>query len=227
MKLLLFDIDGTLLISRGSGRRAMKKTVQHLTGKKDIDTSSVDFSGRTDPQIIREVFLCNGLTAQEVDTILPEALQVYIEHFERDFSPDQFDILPGVHELIEALSELPGIQLALLTGNLEKTGYLKLRGIGLDTYFPFGAFGSDHADRYQLPRIAVDRALNHTGKKYEGKNVVIIGDTRHDILCGRSLNVFSIAVSTGHYSSEDLHVHEPDVLLENLSDTAGFVEMLA
>jgi phosphoglycolate phosphatase-like HAD superfamily hydrolase len=128
---------------------------------------------------------------------------------------------------MEALHELPDVHLALLTGNLEPTGYLKLKSIELDHYFPFGAFGSDHPDRYKLPRIAIERAFHSTGTAFAGKNVVIIGDTRHDILCGRDLDVFTIAVSTGHYSAEDLSLHNPDILLENLDDVERFVQLLA
>ncbi len=226
MKLLLFDIDGTLLVSRGSGRIAMQETVRRMTGKRDVTTEGVDFSGRTDPQIIRDVFLHNGFASDEADARLPEALSVYTETFQEAFEPDMFDILPGVQTLIEALDKLPDVQLSVLTGNLEVTGYLKLRAIGLEDFFPFGAFGSDSANRYDLPRIALDRALQNTGTAYAGKNVFIIGDTRHDILCGRDLDVFTVAVSTGHYSSEDLSVHNPDVLLDDLSDTDYFVQLL-
>ena len=226
MKLLLFDIDGTLLLSKGSGRRAMQKTVRILTGKEDVHINGVDFSGRTDPQIIRDVFITNGIDEQEIDGRMPEALKVYAQSFEDAFSKDMFYALPGVHVLIETLHEHPDFQLALLTGNIEPMSHLKLRAIGLEDYFSFGAFGSDHADRYQLPRIAVQRAYTHTGRQFEGKNIVIIGDTKHDILCGRDLNVFSIAVSTGHYNADDLQAYNPDALLEDLSDTAGFLELL-
>ena len=227
MKLLLFDIDGTLLKSKGAGRRAMKRAFSRMTGKGDFSVEGIDFSGRTDPAIIREIFIQNGFSAEDADSWLDEAIETYIEAFRANYTPDDFIPLPGVHALIELLHEAPDIQLAILTGNLEPTAYLKLQAIGLDSYFPFGAFSSDHADRYQLPRIAVQRALDHTGHAFEGKSVVIIGDTRHDILCGREINVFSVAVSTGHYSSEDLHVHGPDALLDDLSNAKAFLEILS
>ncbi|MEM8484525.1 MAG: HAD family hydrolase [Bacteroidota bacterium] len=226
MKLLLFDIDGTLLVSKGAGRKAMQAAVRKMTNKTDVSIEGVDFSGRTDPQIIKDVFVTNGFEADDWESWIAEALESYVEAFTEAFSPDQFISLPGVHALIEQLHAQPNVQLAILTGNLEKTAYLKLKGIGLESYFPFGAFASDHADRYQLPPIAVQRALDHTGHQYEGKNVVIIGDTKHDILCGRSINVMSIAVSTGHYNAEDLHIHNPDVLLDDLSNTNEFVALV-
>jgi phosphoglycolate phosphatase-like HAD superfamily hydrolase len=94
-------------------------------------------------------------------------------------------------------------------------------------YFPFGSFGSDHADRDRLPSIAVERARTHTAYAYAGKNVVIIGDTEHDIRCGRSLGTLAVAVCTGTYCREDLAVHGPDVLLDDLCDTDHFVRHIA
>lgn len=225
-KLLLFDIDGTLLISKGAGRNAMQAALKRITGKSEVTVDGVDFSGRTDPQIIKDVFVRNGFNEQESEQWIEEALEAYVEAFQASYAPELFIALPGVQDLVAQLHETPDVQLAILTGNLETTAYLKLQSIGLEDYFPFGAFASDHADRYQLPRIAVQRAFEHTGHSFDGKNVVIIGDTRHDILCGRDINVFAVAVSTGHYSAEDLHVHGPDVLFEDLSNAAEFMELV-
>ena len=224
MKLLLFDIDGTLLISKGAGRSAMQAAFRRLTTREDVAIDGVDFSGRTDPEIIKDVFTQNGFGESEWNARLPEVLDAYATEFEAAFDPNQFISLPGVHTLVKDLHAMPDVQLALLTGNLERTAYFKLKAIGLESYFPFGAFGSDNADRYKLPRIAVQRAKDHNGHTFEGKDVVIIGDTRHDILCGRDINVFTVAVSTGHYSTEDLHIHEPDVLFEDLSDVNAFMD---
>lgn len=226
MKLLLFDIDGTLLISKGAGRRSMQRAFRQMTGKEDFTTDGVDFSGRTDPEIVKDIFVRNGFSAEDASSWLSDALEAYVEAFQEGYTPDDFIALPGVPSLIEKLHETPDVQLAILTGNLETTAYLKLQSIGVDRYFPFGAFSSDHADRYQLPRIAVKRAYDHTGRAFNGKNVVIIGDTRHDILCGRDIDVFAVAVSTGHYSSEDLHLHGPDALLEDLSNAEAFFRLL-
>ena len=107
---------------------------------------------------------------------------------------------------------------------MERTGYLKVGALGLGKdVFPFGSFGSDHADRYELPAIAVERAKTHTGIDFKGQDVVIIGDTRHDILCGESLGVFSVAVATGHYDASDLRQYNPHLLLEDLSDHDAFI----
>jgi phosphoglycolate phosphatase-like HAD superfamily hydrolase len=223
MKLLLFDIDGTLMVTRGTGRNAMEISVRDVIGRP-VSTRGVDFSGRTDPQILRDILLQNGLTEEEADGALDAILKRFVEVFEATFEPALARVMPGVHRLLDRLAERDDVQLALLTGNLEATAYMKVDGIGLQGYFPFGAFGSDHPDRYQLPPFALRRAESHTARRYEGKDVVIIGDTKHDILCGRSLNVFSVAVTTGHHDRATLAVHEPDLLLDDLSDAEAFID---
>ena len=224
-KLLLFDIDGTLLISRGAGRKAMKEALASFSSSP-IETEGVDFSGRTDPQIIRDILVKNGLSEGEANSQLPAALEAYISAFHASFTFDMVFDLRGAVELVEKLSRRKDTQLALLTGNLQKTGYLKLKAIGLDQYFPFGAFGSDHENRYELPAVALNRAVEYDGTAYEGKDIVIIGDTKHDILCGRSHNVFSVAVATGHYESGDLSKHDPDLLLDDLTHEDAFMNAI-
>ena len=224
-KLLLFDIDGTLLISRGAGRKAMKEALASFSSAP-IQTDGVDFSGRTDPQIIRDILLKNGMDEAEAHNRLPAALEAYTHAFHAAFTFDMVYDLEGAVKLVEKLSHREDTQLALLTGNLQKTGYLKLKAIGLDQYFPFGAFGSDHENRYELPAVALNRAVAYDGTEYRGKDIVIIGDTKHDILCGRSHDVFSVAVATGHYDSGDLSVHDPDLLLDDLTNEDAFMNAI-
>jgi phosphoglycolate phosphatase len=225
MKLLLFDIDGTMLFTRGVGRRAMERSIQQLIGRP-VTTQGVDFSGRTDPQIMRDILLLNGVPEAKIEGLLTETLTLFVEHFSDLIAPGDTTMLPGVDTLVKRLAERDDVQLALLTGNLHPTAYLKVGAIGLAEYFPFGAFGSDHHDRYQLPPFALDRAKAHTARRFEGKDIVIIGDTKHDILCGRSLNVFSVAVCTGHHTRDFLVSHGPDLLLEDLSDADAFIEQV-
>jgi phosphoglycolate phosphatase-like HAD superfamily hydrolase len=136
-------------------------------------------------------------------------------------------LLPGIETLLPRLAENSAVQLGLLTGNLRETAYLKLRLGGIDKYFPFGAFGSDHADRYQLPSIALSRAYEFTGYRYDGSQVVIIGDTEHDIGCGRGISALSVAVCTGRYGREELSAFDPDFLLDDLKDTDAVMAILA
>ena len=224
MKLLLFDIDGTLLISNGAGRRAMNRGLAPLLGKSSLSTDGVSFGGRTDPQIISDILRVNGVSEPEIAAMLPDALNAYVTAFTDAFETGFVRALDGAIALVEKLATVDHVQLALLTGNVRKTAYLKVSAIGLDRFFPFGAFGSDYADRGKLPGVAVERALTHNGHEYSGKDIVIIGDTKHDILCGRALNVYSVAVSTGHYNAGDLSKYNPDLLLDDLCDTDHFIE---
>ncbi len=116
--------------------------------------------------------------------------------------------------------------LGLLTGNLERGARLKLAPPDYNRYFPFGAFGSDSADRYTLPPVAVERALAHTGRRFSGKSIVIVGDSVHDVACGRDLGVRSVAVATGITSVERLGAEGPDALLADFSDTGRALEAI-
>jgi len=221
LKLLLFDIDGTILQTHGVGRRAVEKTVSELVGR-NISTKEIRFSGKTDPQIIREVLTATGLSPADVDALMAPALDRYAELMHETLDPERVTVLPGVRGLIEELSEDPNLQLAVLTGNLEPMAHLKLSAAGLATYFPFGAFGSDHEVRDELPAIALKRAHAYTGRHFRGKDIVIIGDTEYDIRCGMSVGAFAIGVCTGNYRREDLALHGPDVILDDLNDYALF-----
>ena len=116
--------------------------------------------------------------------------------------------------------------LGLLTGNLERGARLKLEPPDFNRYFPFGAFGSDSADRYRLPAIAVARAKERTGRAFTGKSVVVVGDSVHDVGCGRSLGVRSVAVATGITSTERLAAEKPDALMADFSDTKRALEAI-
>ncbi len=221
--MLLFDIDGTLLHTRGVGRGAVTDALSDLCGRA-ITTDGVSFSGKTDPQIMREVLLLNGFDRSEAARLIDDALDAYASVMEARLEPEHVTVLPGVEALLERLGAAEGAHLALLTGNVERTGRLKLRAAGLDGYFPFGAFGSDHADRYQLPPYALRAAEAHTGRAFAGSDVVIIGDTEHDLCCGREIGARSVGVCTGRYGRDALSAHAPDVLLDDLSDADLFFE---
>lgn len=223
MKLLLFDIDGTLLLTHGIGRRAVERSLSEVCGKT-VDTSSISFSGKTDPQIIREVLIANGLDGPLLDGLIDAGTEAYREAMVESILPERVEVLPGVHELIAALDARDDVQLALLTGNLEPLAFKKLAAAELDHYFHFGAFGSDHADRYQLPPIALERAREATSYHFEGKDVVIIGDTEHDIGCGRGIGAFSVAVCTGRFDRACLSAHGADVLFDRLDNTPAFID---
>ncbi|HYB53583.1 MAG TPA: HAD family hydrolase [Thermoanaerobaculia bacterium] len=220
-KLILFDIDGTLL---SAGRAARESVLAALTRAygwqprpEHQDRHRYDFSGKTDPQIVREL-VSNAIGRERCEEGLDRALDLYLEELERRLTPEAIVVKPGIAALLERLAATPHVTLALLTGNLEKGARMKLAPPDFNRFFPFGAFGSDSADRYQLPAIALERAKAHTGRRYQGKSVVIVGDSVHDIACGREIGVRAVAVATGPTAAERLASEMPDALLESFAD---------
>jgi phosphoglycolate phosphatase-like HAD superfamily hydrolase len=223
MKLLLFDIDGTLLTTNGAGRPAVEAALSNLIGRS-ISTEGIEFSGKTDPQILREVLARSGADDDLLNGRFPEAVEAFRQTMHRVFDPTGADALDGACALVELLHEDERVQLALLTGNLQEMAYLKVGAIGLgEDHFPFGAFGSDHENRNELPAIAVERAAAHAGRSFGEGEVVIIGDTPRDIECGRAGGCTTVAVATGRFDRATLAEHEPDVLLDSLADAEAFI----
>lgn len=223
MKLLLFDIDGTLLTANGTGRTSIESALSRQFGHP-VTTDAVSFSGKTDPQIMAEVLQQNGIEPTEAH--IATALATYQEIAHAALSERDVSVLPGVEELVDGLARHEGVHLGIVTGNVERMAYRKLQAARLDTFFPFGAFGSDHADRNRLPPLAIDRAATHTGRRFDGADVVIVGDTARDIECGARAGAYVVGVCTGHYSRADLAPHGPDLLLDDLRDCDGFVEQV-
>jgi phosphoglycolate phosphatase-like HAD superfamily hydrolase len=222
-RLVLFDIDGTLVSAGKVARESILKALESAYGWKATDRhpdrTRYDFSGKTDPQIVRELVL-EEIGRERFETLLPRALELYLEELERQLTPAAVVPKPGITALLERLATAPGVTLGLLTGNLERGARLKLAPPDYNRYFPFGAFGSDSADRSELPAIAVARALARTGRRFHGKSIVVVGDSVHDVACGRSLGVRAVAVATGPTRRERLAAEEPDALLEDFADTA-------
>lgn len=219
-KLILFDIDGTLLVARGQGRENVTRILSEIIGKP-ITTEGVVFAGSTDPQIMRQVLQCNNVPEAHHSELLPRILAAYTAYAAKALDPSRVAALPGACDLVWRLHDHPDVQLGLLTGNVERVAYAKVRAIGLEHCFPFGAFGSDHAKRSALPAIAVQRAFAHTKHRFWGKDIVIIGDTPNDILCGQSLGVTAIAVTTGHFDEAALAIYQPDLIVPSLRETAS------
>lgn len=214
--LILFDIDGTLLTSNGAGRSAIQIALSRRMGRP-VTSEGVSFSGRTDPAIVRDMLAVSGFSPPEIEDVLSECLEAYADELVARLKPDDITVLDGVVELLAALSERPDIHLAVLTGNLERTAWAKLRAAGLADFFDWGAFGSDHHDRHFLPGIAAERFLEHHGHAYPASRTVIIGDTEHDISCARTGGAWAIAVCTGRSNRAMLEIHGPDLLLDGLA----------
>jgi phosphoglycolate phosphatase len=228
-KLVLFDIDGTLLsagrVARDSILRALASAFDWTPGEEHQDRSRYDFSGKTDPQIVREL-VAEHVGPERFEAGLPRALEMYLEELSRGLVPGVVTPKPGISPLLERLAAEPRVTLGLLTGNLERGARLKLAPPDYNRYFPFGAFGSDSADRYTLPPVAVERALAHTGRRFAGKSIVVVGDSVHDVACGRSLGVRAVAVATGLTSVERLGAEGADAVLPDFSDTSRALEAI-
>lgn len=219
-RLVLFDIDGTLLSAGGAGARAVYAAMREVYGETG-STNGYNMGGRTDPQIVRELLLPVGYTVQDVEAGLDALWQAYLRNLRVELEKSRIHALPGIPALLDRLeaSGDPTV-LGLLTGNVEQGARLKVdaAGLGFDR-FRVGAYGSDHWQRPELPAVAARRAREKTGIGFEGKEIVIIGDTPFDISCGAHLGVRTIATATGTHSTDDLAEHNPDYLFDDLSDT--------
>lgn len=223
-RLVLFDIDGTLLSAGRAARESVLASLERIFGWQGA-SDGYDFSGKTDPQILRE--LVGATIGQEhLARELPRALDLYLEELERRLDPAAVKVKPGIPPLVDRLAADPRVTLGLLTGNIERGARLKLEPPGLNRYFSFGAFGSDSADRYLLPAVAIERARHSTGRAFAGKSVVIVGDSVHDIACGRSLGVRAVAVATGPTSRERLVAEKPDAFFDDFSDVDAAFEAI-
>jgi len=222
-RLVLFDIDGTLLSAGGVSSQAMRDALVAAFGTAG-PADEYDYSGKTDPQIVRDLMRAAGFSDAAIDGRMTAVLADYRARFDRGLRPEHVRAKPGVTAVVEALAADARVTLALLTGNLEPCARAKLAPLGLNPRFPFGAYGSDHEDRYRLPTLAVTRALAHTGTSFSGKTVVIVGDSIHDVLCGRALGVRAVAVATGRTPPERLAREGPDALLDDLGDTRRALE---
>ncbi len=226
-KLVLLDIDGTLISTGGAAssafRRAMLATYDE-TGPID----SYAFHGRTDPQIARELLRLAGLDDAAIDAGLDRLWTAYLRELEIELAKPgvRVEVLPGVPGFLDALHGSGDHLVALLTGNIEEGARLKLSAANLWHRFDFGAYGSDHERRDRLPAVAVHRARERTGIHFRGRDVVIVGDTPFDVSCGRSLGVWAVAVATGKHSVGELREAGADMVLDDLADTGRAVRAI-
>jgi phosphoglycolate phosphatase len=225
MTLLLFDIDGTLLTTDGVGRRAVERSLSEITGCA-VSTHGVTFSGKTDRQILREVLTMVDAEPQWLDGRFADCLAAYEDAMDELLQPETVTALPGATEVVPRLAQQDAFQLGLLTGNIRRMAYRKVAAIGLDGFFPFGAFGCDEEDRNALPSIATRRALAHASRGFEPHEVVIIGDTPRDVACARAHGAHVVALATGRFSADELAATEPDALLGSLHELEAALEEL-
>ena len=231
MKLVLFDIDGTLLWTDGAGRRAVHRALVAEAGTAG-PIASYRFDGKTDPQIITDLLRLGGHPEPERADLVAAVSDRYLELLTEELarSAGATRVLPGVTELLEALAphEATGrVLVGLLTGNLAAGAAMKLRAGGLDPgRFAVGAYGSDSGVRTDLPGIAVARAAAAQGRSFAGQDVTIVGDTPADVACGRAIGARSIGVATGYYEVEALRAAGATAAFKSLADTAAVLDVL-
>lgn len=228
MKLLLFDIDGTILrFRKGLSKEIFGNLVKRALGKDLQQHHLPNFAGMTDMQIFLEIAHAMGISEIDVRKNFPKIWQIMLEEFDEYMNDEYIVLMPGMPELITRLSMMDNVQLGLLTGNYREIAYRKLKVFDLDKNFPVGAFGSDHESRNKLAEIAISRANKYVNSNsFKSSNTLIIGDTPRDIECARSNNLRSIAVATGLFSSEELLEHRPDALYENFSDIDNVISKI-
>jgi phosphoglycolate phosphatase-like HAD superfamily hydrolase len=221
-KLILFDIDGTLLLSLGAGRRALVAAMSQDIPDIGTAAEKIRFDGKTDPQIVREMLHAAGEPVDE--TRIDSILERYVDFLRRELSKPghRTDIMPGVMELLDRLESESTALLGLLTGNVVAGAGLKLESGNIrPERFLLGAYGSDHATRAELPAIAADRAVRHFGRRPSGAEIVIIGDTPADVTCGNGVGARAIGVATGAYTTDDLTAAGAYAAFTDLSDEEG------
>ncbi len=216
-RLVLFDIDGTLLSARQAFRDALSGALLATFGVTGPMTD-FDFSGRTDPAIVRGLMSAAGIEPAIIAERLGRALARYEANLVPLLGPHAVKAKPGIPALIARLAADATVTLGLQTGNLEGCARAKLAPLDLNRYFPLGAFGSDHENRHELPGIAVERALRATGRRFAGKSIVVVGDSVHDVRCGRGLGVRAVAVASGTTPRATLSAEAPDALLDDFAD---------
>ncbi len=227
MKLVLFDIDGTILWTDGAGRRSMEAALESVYGMPGDPAYRYD--GKTDRQIVREQLRAAGVPDREIDARLDALLDTYLRNLTDVLASDPLAarLCDGVEVLLDAVEAHTDTILGLLTGNVEGGAARKLGAVGIDfSRFRVNAFGSDHEHRPELPRVAQQRARTTLGLDLPGDRIVIIGDTPADIECGRPIGARAIGVATGRYGVDDLAAHAPHAVFADLRETDRVLEAI-
>jgi phosphoglycolate phosphatase-like HAD superfamily hydrolase len=222
--LVLFDIDGTLV--RGGPAKVAFHTAMLETFGTAGAIDSYDFSGKTDPQIARELLTGAGLDDAAVDAGLAGLWDRYIGELEARIRDEPMRLLPGVAALIEALDAEPDVALGLVTGNIIRGARVKLGSVGLAGSFAVGGYGSDHEIREHLPAIAFERAFEAWGVRFPAESAVIVGDTPRDVECGKHQGTRTVAVATGRVTRERLETTGADAVFDDFSDVASVLRAL-
>ena len=218
--LYLFDIDGTLVDTGGAGMKALNEATCEIFGHEG---PALDLAGSTDLGIVATIHAHFEIepTPERIDAYF----EVYLGRLDWNLTHGHFPgrVFDGVHDLLADLADRRDASIGLLTGNIAGGAASKMRHFGLADHFPFGAYGSDHADRNQLGPIALQRAAMHTGKSFTPAETWVIGDTPKDIACAHAIGARCLAVATGRFSAEVLEAHDADQVVESLDQALEWI----
>ena len=226
MRLILFDIDGTLVLTGGAGMRAMNRACEDLVGHGDA-LEGVALAGRTDWIILHDVLTRHNMALDAAR--LEELRRRYVQHLVEEIQlPGKGvkNMMPGIRELLETLRRRKDASLGLLTGNFLEGARIKLEYFDLWKYFAFGAFGGDSADRNDLVPVAIRRARESGIGPVVSSDVIVVGDTPHDVACARAAGATPIGVATGSYTIDQLRDSGAEIVFEDLSDTDAFLRLI-
>lgn len=225
-RLILFDIDGTLLKTDGAGRRATRLALLEVFGTEStVDTHN--FGGKPDWQTLYELLRDHGYTPESLGEYMPTFEQAMSKHMSMIIHEHMTTVCPGAMESVEALRDDDRYLIGIVTGNTAASAKVKLLAGGFDPlWFAVGAYGSESMNRNDLPPLALQRAIAHTRREIKPEEVVIIGDTVMDIESARALGAVAVAVTTGYTQREALVANNPDYLLDDLTTFTAILESL-
>ena len=224
-QLLLFDIDGTLLLSGGAGKRALNRAFKELFGVND-GFDSIPVAGRTDELIFREALERSGKTATDIRR--SDFFSLYYKYLEQEIVHPgrKKGLMPGVRLLLERLSPLSNVVIGLLTGNFAAAAQIKLQYFGIWDYFVFGAYGDDAPVRDDLVPVAVSRARASDVVIASDVEAIVVGDTPLDVQCAIAGGARSVAVCTGSYGEYELREAGADSVVPDLTDPERFIRLI-
>jgi phosphoglycolate phosphatase-like HAD superfamily hydrolase len=228
-KIALFDIDGTLLNAGKGPVKAIIQAMEEVYGVEDLLSlkGKYTFAGKTDPEIVRDLLILKGYSPESVENGFEEVFDLYIHYLELYMTGDDSGYLhPGILHLVGKLKAHNEVNTGILTGNIERGAEIKLGHFNLGEYFSIGVYGSDSADRNDLPGILLEKAREITGHPYDGSEIVIVGDSIYDIRCAGTVGARAIAVTTGTTSREELEAEGPDHIFRDLSRTDLVIEAI-
>lgn len=223
-KLVLFDVDGTLVLSGVVHRNSFNAALSELFGiQQAMDWTP--YFGRTDPYILADILKRFNIPQDIINTKIESTLQWMGDYYAKHTTEEQGKILPGVPELLETLNQ-NNCLCGLTTGNVERIASLKLGHYDLAKYFALGGFGTDHVERSKMMHIAIQKAEKLYGFKYNGHNVLYVGDTIHDVRAAREAQLPVVIVYNERNRKDDFQTHKPDLLLESMKMQREFLEKL-